>query len=76
MDSVYDGIVKWFNNSIGYGFIHPVVNGESDESVEYFVHYKNINMKGFKTLNDGQHVRFKILNTDKGNQAVDVEISV
>lgn len=74
MDSLYDGVVKWFNNSVGYGFIHSVIDGNIDESVEYFVHYKSINMEGFKTLNEGQYVKFKVLKTDKGIQAIDVEI--
>jgi CspA family cold shock protein len=79
-DKLY-GIVKWFSNSVGYGFIHPVIKYEDrnddklmlNESIEYFVHYNNIKMDGFKTLRDGQLVKFSIINTEKGMQAIDVE---
>lgn len=64
----YDGIVKWFSDSRGYGFIH---DGE-DAPEEYFVHYSVINMEGFKTLKVGQNVTYTLKQTDKGVQAVDV----
>ena len=57
------GIVKWFNNKKGYGFIEQ--KGEED----IFIHYTNIEKEGYKTLKEGQIVEFKLLKTEKGNQA-------
>jgi CspA family cold shock protein len=71
MSERLEGVVKWFD----YGFINPVIDmGDVDESVEYFVHFSSINMAGFKTLQAGQRVIFELLNTDKGIQAVNVEV--
>lgn len=61
------GKVKWFNNEKGYGFI-DYVDGE-----DIFIHYSNIKQEGFKTLNEGQVVRFDLVQTEKGLQAVNVE---
>lgn len=60
--------VKWFNDSKGFGFIEYSV----DEDI--FVHYSAIKSDGYKTLLDGQDVRFRLINTDKGLQAQDVEV--
>lgn len=60
--------VKWFNDSKGFGFIEYSV----DEDI--FVHYSAIKSEGYKTLLDGQDVRFRLINTDKGLQAQDVEV--
>ncbi len=60
------GIVKWFNDQKGYGFITP----ESGKDV--FVHYSAIQGEGFKTLAEGQAVEFEITNGPKGEQAVNV----
>ena len=60
--------VKWFNDSKGFGFIEYSV----DEDI--FVHYSAIKSEGYKTLLDGQDVRFRMINTDKGLQAQDVEV--
>lgn len=60
------GKVKWFNNDLGYGFIE--VNGLSD----IFFHYSTINMKGYRTLNEGDTVEFKLIETTKGLQAKEV----
>ena len=49
------GTVKWFNESKGYGFIS---NDEGGEDV--FVHFSSINMDGFKTLQEGQHVTYDV----------------
>ncbi|RLI63723.1 MAG: cold-shock protein [Candidatus Asgardarchaeum californiense] len=65
-----NGIVKWFDDSRGFGFIHE---GE-DSSEEWFVHFSAINMEGFKTLKEGQKVSFKLSQTEKGVQAVDVKV--
>lgn len=61
-----EGVVKWFNNHKGFGFIE--INGESDA----MVHYTDIIMEGFRTLRDGQKVFFELEQTDKGAKAVKV----
>jgi cold shock protein len=62
------GTVKWFNNARGYGFI---TRGEDSDDV--FVHYRNIQGEGYRSLNEGQSVEFDILEGDKGLQAENVE---
>ena len=49
------GVVKWFNNAKGYGFVTP---DEGDQDV--FVHFSAITMEGYKTLKEGQKVQFEI----------------
>ncbi|WP_259289809.1 cold-shock protein [Candidatus Nasuia deltocephalinicola] len=61
------GIVKWFNDAKGYGFI---VSEKDNEDI--FVHFSAIIMQGFKTLKEGQRVDFEILETSKGKQASNV----
>lgn len=60
------GKVKWFNNEKGYGFI------ECNDLEDIFVHYSAINKEGYKTLKEGDIVNFKLIETSKGLQAVDV----
>ena len=62
-----EGVVKWFNNKKGYGFITP----ESGSDV--FVHYSSIEDEGYKTLEEGQKVSFEIKDGPKGQEAVDVK---
>ena len=62
------GRVKWFNNEKGYGFI------EYTDKEDIFVHYSAIRQEGYKTLTEGQIVEFKLLETDKGLQALDVVV--
>ena len=62
------GKVKWFNNEKGYGFI------EYKENEDIFVHYSAIKQEGYKTLTEGQIVEFKLLETIKGYQALDVVV--
>ena len=47
-----DGIVKWFSNKKGYGFI------EQNDGPDVFVHYTGIKSEGFKSLNEGDKVTF------------------
>ncbi len=61
------GTVKWFNNTKGYGFI------EYGDLEDIFVHYSAIRKEGYKTLKEGNSVDFKLIETAKGLQAVDVE---
>ena len=58
--------VKWFNNEKGYGFI------EYSNSADVFVHYSAIDKKGYKTLNEGDIVNYRLIETPKGLQAKDV----
>ena len=60
------GRVKWFNNEKGYGFI------EYEDLEDIFVHYSAIIKEGYKTLKEGTIVNFKLIETSKGLQAVDV----
>lgn len=60
------GKVKWFNNEKGYGFI------ECNDLEDIFVHYSAINKDGYKTLKEGDIVDFKLIETSKGLQAIDV----
>lgn len=62
------GIVKWFNNQKGYGFIQ--YNDEDD----VFVHFTGINMEGYKALNEGQKVEFDIVEGSRGPQATNVVV--
>ena len=58
------GIVKWFNDAKGFGFIAP-----SDGTSDVFVHYSTIESDGFKTLKEGEHVEFELFDGPKGRQA-------
>ncbi len=60
------GIVRWFNNSKGYGFIGR------DDGPDLFVHYTAIVGEGYKTLNEGDKVEFEIVQGPKGPQASNV----
>ena len=60
------GQVKWFNNEKGYGFI------KYENLDDIFVHYSAIKKDGYKTLGEGDLVEFKLIETSKGLQAVDV----
>ncbi|MDD5669976.1 MAG: cold-shock protein [Candidatus Omnitrophica bacterium] len=60
------GIVKWFNNQKGYGFITPE-NGN-----DVFVHHSAIQGEGYKSLEEGQKVEFNIEKGPKGEQATNV----
>jgi CspA family cold shock protein len=62
------GVVKWFNNSKGYGFI------QRDNGGDVFVHYSNILGVGFRSLDEGQRVEFEVVEGEKGPQAQNVHI--
>ena len=63
-----NGIVKWFNERKGYGFI------EQEDGPDVFVHHTGINAAGFKTLKEGERVRFDIEQGEKGPAAVNVTV--
>lgn len=58
--------VKWFNNERGFGFL------EYNNAEDIFVHYSAINMKGYKTLAEGESVEFELIRNNKGLQAKNV----
>ncbi|HIJ57990.1 MAG TPA: cold-shock protein [Deltaproteobacteria bacterium] len=60
------GIVKWFSETKGYGFI------EQEDGPDVFVHHSGINSDGFRTLNEGDQVTFEIEDGRKGPAAVNV----
>ena len=60
------GIVKWFNDSKGFGFI------QKDGGEDIFVHHTGIISEGFKTLNEGDRVEFEVSQGPKGLQAKNV----
>ena len=63
------GVVKWFNNSKGYGFLLS-----EDSSKDVFVHYSSIDMDGYRTLRTGQAVMFTATDGPKGLHATTIEI--
>ncbi|MDD2662224.1 MAG: cold-shock protein [Dechloromonas sp.] len=65
-----NGIVKWFNDSKGFGFITPDAGGE-----DLFAHFSAIQSNGFRTLAEGQRVSFDVTNGPKGQQASNIQIA-
>jgi CspA family cold shock protein len=61
--SQYKGVIKWFNNAKGYGFI-----GRED-APDTFVHYSSIQHDGYKSLHEGDQIEFDIVQGAKGPQA-------
>ncbi len=62
------GVVKWFNNSKGYGFL------TDEKGADVFVHFSAIQSDGYKTLNEGDSVEFEAVTGNKGLQAQNVKI--
>ena len=63
------GVVKWFNNAKGFGFIEPEGGGD-----DIFVHYSAIKSEGYRTLNEGQSVTYEAEQGPKGYHAIEVLI--
>jgi CspA family cold shock protein len=61
-----EGKVKWFNAEKGFGFI------EISEGNDVFVHFSAIQEEGFKTLEEGQSVKFDVVDGERGPQAANV----
>ena len=64
--STTTGIVKWFNESKGFGFI------EQESGPDVFAHFSEIAGSGFKTLLEGQKVEFTVMQGAKGLQAENI----
>ncbi len=62
------GIVKWFNDAKGFGFITPDEGGD-----DLFAQFSAINMQGFKSLTEGQRVSFDVVQGPKGKQASNIQ---
>ena len=62
------GTVKWFNSEKGFGFIAP-----DDGSADLFVHQTEIDVRGFRSLDEGQKVSFDTKEGNKGLQAAKVQ---
>jgi CspA family cold shock protein len=61
-----NGVVKWFNDAKGFGFI------EQENGVDVFVHFSSIQGDGFKSLTEGDAVSFDVVQGAKGPQAANV----
>lgn len=61
------GVVKWFNDAKGFGFIQPDGGGD-----DVFAHFSAVQMEGFRTLKQGSRVSFEVVQGPKGNLAQDI----
>ncbi|KTD05360.1 cold-shock protein [Fluoribacter gormanii] len=68
MSKTVNGVVKWFNESKGFGFI------EQEGGPDVFAHFKEILSSGFKTLTEGQRVQFIVTQGAKGLQAQNIVV--
>ena len=68
-DQLESGVVKWFNDEKGFGFI------AREGSDDVFVHYTAINMEGRRSLREGQSVTFEVVSGEKGPQAENVTVA-
>lgn len=66
MSTTTTGVVKWFNESKGFGFI------EQKSGPDVFAHFSAISSSGFKTLIEGQQVEFNLTQGQKGLQAENI----
>ncbi|NMP16858.1 MULTISPECIES: cold-shock protein [unclassified Thalassotalea] len=69
MSNTVTGVVKWFNEDKGFGFIT-----QDDGGKDVFVHFRSIVSEGFKTLSEGQAVSFTVEQGQKGPQAANVTV--
>lgn len=64
------GTVKWFNSEKGFGFIE-----QADGGNDVFVHFSAIQGDGYRSLNEGDEVEFRVEQGQKGLQAADVKVT-
>ena len=69
MTDRYHGTVKWFDNRKGYGFVQ-----RDDTNEDVFVHFRQIQGEGFKSLFEGQRVEFGLVERDRGLAAEDLQV--
>ncbi|WP_322107317.1 cold-shock protein [Paraburkholderia sp. J41] len=62
------GIVKWFNDAKGFGFITSDAGGD-----DLFAHFSEIRIDGFKSLKENQRVSFEVKQGPKGKQAANIQ---
>jgi len=62
------GVVKWFNDAKGFGFIQPEGGG-----ADVFAHFSAVQMDGFRTLKQGSRVSFEVVQGPKGNLAQNIK---
>ncbi|HAD47440.1 MAG: cold-shock protein [Idiomarina sp.] len=67
MSNTVNGVVKWFNEAKGFGFI------EQQGGADVFAHFSAIVSDGFKTLTEGQRVSFSVTQGPKGPQAENIQ---
>ncbi len=63
------GIVKWFNDAKGFGFITPDAGGP-----DLFAHFQDIVASGFKSLSENQRVSYQLTASAKGDKACNIEV--
>lgn len=63
LDILFKGVVKWFNNAKGYGFVEHV------DGQDVFIHYSVIESDGYRTLKDGEEIEYEINFGEKGLSA-------
>ncbi|MCW5637306.1 MAG: cold-shock protein [Rubrivivax sp.] len=64
---MYTGIVKWFSDAKGFGFIEPDGGGS-----DVFAHFSAVQMEGFRTLRQGSRVSFELVQGPKGDSAQNI----
>jgi len=64
------GKVKWFDSKKGYGFIE-----KEDGSGDVFAHFQEITGEGYRSLNEGDRVKFEITQSPKGDKATKIELA-
>jgi CspA family cold shock protein len=64
-----EGTVKWFNESKGFGFL------SREGGPDVFVHHSEIRAEGFRTLHEGDKVRFEVVDSPKGPRAANVTVA-
>lgn len=69
MSNLHTGVVKWFNDEKGYGFL------QQESGPDVFVHFRAINGTGRRSLAEGQKVTFEITQGQKGPQAENVTLA-
>ena len=69
MEVTMNGIVKWFNEEKGFGFI------TAEDGKDVFAHFSEIQVEGFKKLTEGQNVTFEVTQGVKGPQASNIKVA-